>query len=165
MEWNEFDRICPLCAACVAPLAPLAQFCWAAVAQFCRGLGRFSPHTLQGAAFAPLVWTMRECKVDHGREREQSFVVGQFYTTCLNILFVGIRLGWTLKTLNLLGWIPTVRHRFVPPPPHHHHQHIFNISNFQYQKGKHSHQSHQVSIVSLLLCMICPLQIDGDLHN
>ena len=72
MEWNEFDRICPLCAACVAPLA---QFCWAAVAQFCRGLGRFSPHTLQGAAFAPLVWTMRECKVDHGREREQSFVV------------------------------------------------------------------------------------------
>ena len=39
----------------------------------------------------------------------------QFYTTCLNILFVGIRLGWTLKTLNLLGWIPTVRHRFYFP--------------------------------------------------
>ena len=36
----------------------------------------------------------------------------QFYTTCLNILFVGIRLGWTLKTMNLLGWIPTVRPRF-----------------------------------------------------
>ena len=45
----------------------------------------------------------------------------QFYTTCLNILFVGIRLGWTLKTLNLLGWIPTVERRIVPPPPHHHH--------------------------------------------
>ena len=44
-------------------------------------------------------------------------VVRQFYTTCLNILFVGIRLGWTLKTLNLLGWIPTVRHRFMGVKP------------------------------------------------
>ena len=62
--------------------------------------------------------------------------IWQFYTTCLNILFVGIRLGWTLKTLNLLGWIPTVRRHFVPPPPHHHHQLIFNTSNFLYQKGR-----------------------------
>ena len=38
----------------------------------------------------------------------EKFVQRQFYTTCLNIIFVGIRLGWTFKTLNLLGWIPTV---------------------------------------------------------
>ena len=101
-----------------------------------------------------------QCKTARFFTCEVGKLFWQFYTTCLNILFVGIRLGWTSKTLNLLGWIPTVRHRFVPPPPHHHHQHIFNISNFQYQKGKHSHQSHQFSIVSSLLCMICPLQID-----
>ena len=51
----------------------------------------------------------------------------QFYTTCLNIIFVGIRLGWTFKTLNLLGWIPTVaplRSSTSPPPPLAYFKHI-----------------------------------------
>ena len=34
-------------------------------------LGKILPHTLQSAAFAPLVWTMRECKVHHEGERER----------------------------------------------------------------------------------------------
>ena len=59
-----------------------------------------------------------------------SFILGQFYTTCLNIIFVGIRLGWTFKTLNLLGWIPTVaplRSSTSPPPPLAYFKHI-NLS-------------------------------------
>ena len=42
------------------------------------------------------------------KKRGEKLTNGQFYTKPPNISFVGILLGWPLKTPKSLGWIPTV---------------------------------------------------------